>query len=602
MQIHTLLGRAFFLLCFAQTAGLIAQEPTAPSGKTITIQKKIVRPDGTSEEETIQKKGQAAEAFDIEDYLRENDQPGVRISIVEESADGEYRRSIQRDGRRAGQVARDVEEALEVAGRAVDATIREVRILTDDRRGFLGVEEDADEDAGEKGLTVEVIRCSAAANAGIKSNDVIRSINDLPINDWGDLTAALRNQKAGDSVLVQYERDGKSVSTTVVLTTREEVYSGACAQTRRGYLGVIPTGKEGRSGVEIKVAEDGAAEKAGLQDGDRIVLLDDAEIKDWEDLEDFMAATQAGQQIKVSFARDGKRQAKEVTLTDKAPVLQLEELEDINFEAKEVTLMDKAPVLQLEELEDINFDRDWLPIEIDKRQKSACLGVFTAGEDAGARISGFTEASAAREAELEIGDVITAVNDRPIANQDDLWNAIAEYQPGDQVNVQFQRGEEVRTLQIALNACQSQNKVSITTQDEAGDREIRRFYTWKWGAEEAQRLRQNQVIVIHRDEAGELPAQDAPQAPAADRKLELRAFKMYPNPTAGLFTLEFSAKAEPVIVSLLDQSGRQLFREELNAFNGSYQQAFDLSAYAKETLIVQIIQGDQVFSEQIVLN
>jgi S1-C subfamily serine protease len=578
MQIHTLLGRAFFLLCFAPTTGLIAQEPAAPSGKTITIQKKMVRPDGTSEEETIQKKGQAAEAFDIEAYLRENDQPGVRISIVEESADGEYRRSIQRDGKRAGQVARDVEEALEVAGRAVDATIREVRILTDDRRGFLGVEEDADEDAGEKGLTVEVIRCSAAAQAGIKNNDVIRSINDQPVDDWGDLTDALRNQKAGDSVLVQYERDGKSVSTTVVLTTREEVYSGACAQTRRGYLGVSPTGKEGRSGVEIKVTEDGAAEKAGLQDGDRIVLLDDAEIKDWEDLEDFMATTQAGQQIKVSFARDGKRQAKEVTLTD------------------------KAPVLQLEELEDINFDRDWLPIEIDKRQKSACLGVFTAGEDAGARISGFTEASAAREAELEIGDVITAVNDRPIANQDDLWNAIAEYQPGDQVNVQFQRGEEVRTLQIALNACQSQNKVSITTQDEAGDREIRRFYTWKWGAEEAQRLRQNQVIVIHRDEAGALPAQDAPQAPAADRKLELRAFKMYPNPTAGLFTLEFSAKAEPVIVSLLDQSGRQLFREELNAFNGSYQQAFDLSAYAKETLIVQIIQGDQVFSEQIVLN
>ncbi len=578
MQIHTLLGRAFFLLCFAQTAGLIAQEPTAPSGKTITIQKKIVRPDGTSEEETIQKKGKAAEAFDIEDYLRENDQPGVRLSIVEESADGEYRRSIQRDGRRAGQVARDVEEALEVAGRAVDATIREVRILTDDRRGFLGVEEDADEDAGDKGLTVEVIRCSAAANAGIKSNDVIRSINDLPINDWGDLTAALRNQKAGDSVLVQYERDEKSVSTTVVLTTREEVYSGACAQTRRGYLGVIPTGKEGRSGVEIKVTEDGAAEKAGLQDGDRIVLLDDAEIKDWEDLEDFMAATQAGQPIKVSFARDGKRQAKEVTLSD------------------------KAPALQLEKLENINFDGDWLAFEIDKRQKSACLGVFTAGEDAGARISGFTESSAARAAQMEIGDVITAVNDRPIANPDDLWNTIAEYRPDDQVKVQFQRGNEVRTLQIALNACQAQNKVSITAQDEAGDREIRRFYTWKWGAEEAQRLRQNQVIVIHRDEAGALPAQDAPQAPAADRKLELRAFKMYPNPTAGLFTLEFSAKAEPVIVSLLDQSGRQLFREELNAFNGSYQQAFDLSAYAKGTLIVQIIQGDQVFSEQIVLN
>ncbi|MGI9159001.1 MAG: PDZ domain-containing protein, partial [Saprospiraceae bacterium] len=561
MPINTFPLRAFLLLLLAPNAGLVAQEPAAPSDKTITIQKKIVRPDGTSEEETIQKKGKAAEAFDIEAYLKENDQPGVRISIVEESADGEYRRSIQRDGRRAGQVSREVEDALEVAGRAVDATIREVRIRTGDGRGFLGVEEDSDEDPGEKGLTVEVIRCSAAAMAGIRSNDLIRRIDDQPINSWSDLTSVLRGKKAGDSVAVEYERDGKSVSTVILLTTREEVYSGACAQTRRGYLGVSPTGKEGRSGVEIEVIEDGAAEKAGLQDGDRIVLLDDAEIKDWEDLEDFMSATQAGRQVKVSFSRDGKRLAKEITLTDKAPALQLEIVEN--------RLLD--------------LDRELVAIEIDKRQKSACLGVFTAGKEAGARVSGFTDSSAAREAQMEIGDVITAVNDRTIANQDDLWNAIAEYQPGDLVTVQLKRGEQTRSLKIALQACQSQNKVSITAQDEAGDREIRRFYTWKWGAEEAQRLRQNQVIVIHRDEAGALPVQDAPQAPAGDRKLELRAFKISPDAAAGLFTLQFSAKPEPVIVSLLDQSGRQIFREELNAFNGSYQQAFDLRDYAKGT-------------------
>lgn len=580
MPINTFLLRAFLLLLLAPTAGLVAQEPAAPSGKTITIQKKIVRADGTVEEETIQKKGKAAETFDIEAYLKENDQPGVQISIVEESADGEYRRSIQRDGRRTGQVARDVEDALEVAGRAVDATIREVRIRTDDGRGFLGVQEDSDEDSSEKGLTVEVIRCSAAANAGMKSNDVIRKIDDQPINAWSDLTNALRGKKAGDSVVIEYERNGTSVSTSIVLATREETYSGACARTRRGYLGVSPAGEEGKSGVKIHVVEDGAAEKAGLQDGDRIVLLDDAEIKDWEDIEDFLSASQAGQQVKVSFSRDGKRQAKEITLAEKARALQFEGLENINF----------------------NLDGDLFELEINERQKSACLGVFTTDEDAGARVTSFTDSSAARDAKMEIGDVITAIEDRPIQNQDDLWNAVAEYQPGDVVEVQLQRAAQTQSINVALKACQSQNKVSIIEQDDAGSREIRRFYTWKWGAEEAQRLRQNQVIVIHRDEAGELPAQDAPQAPAAARKLELRSFKIYPNPTTGPLTLEFSAKAEPVIVSLLDQSGRQLFREELNAFNGSYQQQFDLSAYAKGTIIVQIIQGDQVFSEQVVVN
>ena len=48
--------------------------------------------------------------------------------------------------------------------------------------------------------------------------------------------------------------------------------------------------------------------------------------------------------------------------------------------------------------------------------------------------------------------------------------------------------------------------------------------------------------------------------------------------------------------------GRQLFREELNAFSGRYEQQFDLSAHAKGAVLVVVQQGEKAFSEQIVVN
>jgi S1-C subfamily serine protease len=575
----------FMLLPWCATI-VRAQVPATPAEKKITIRKHYVRPDGTVEEESIIKNGKAAETFDIEAYLKENDQPGVSVSITEESADGEYRRSIQRDGNRSRQVARDVEKALEEAGRAVDIAVNEVRVLTDDGRGFLGVQVDSDEDPEEEGLIVEIVRCSAAAAAGLKSNDKIMSINGIKIDRWSDLNNALKGGKPGDRVDIRYERNGKADKVEAVLTTRKAAYASDCTRNQRGYMGISPDGGDGgKPGVKVRVSEGSAAEKAGMQDGDRIILLDDQEIRDWEDIEDFMSDTQAGRKVVVSFSRDGKRYAKEIILDEKAPMFLVEGLEDL-------------------ENMNFNFDNwDWNDVEINEREKSTCLGVYSSGEENGARITEFTESSAAREADMQVGDMITAVNGQAVKSHDDLWDEIAKYQPGDVVEVQVQRNEQNQTVNVTLKACQDQNKVSIITKDDAGSNEARSFYTWKWGTDEEQRLRRNQVITIHRGEDGDQPAaSDTPQQPAADRKLELRSFKAYPNPTSGPLTVEFSAKAEPVIVSLLDLSGRQLFREELNAFNGNYRQQFDLSEYAKGTVVVQIIQSDQVFTEQLVVN
>lgn len=67
-------------------------------------------------------------------------------------------------------------------------------------------------------------------------------------------------------------------------------------------------------------------------------------------------------------------------------------------------------------------------------------------------------------------------------------------------------------------------------------------------------------------------------------------------------TVEFHGAPVATIVSLLDMRGRQIFREELNMFNGEYKQPFDLSEYAKGTVIILVQQGEKSFTEQVVIN
>ncbi len=83
--------------------------------------------------------------------------------------------------------------------------------------------------------------------------------------------------------------------------------------------------------------------------------------------------------------------------------------------------------------------------------------------------------------------------------------------------------------------------------------------------------------------------------------LELKEFKANPNPTNGLLNVYFKGDAEPTTISVIDISGKGIFTTRLTNFNGAYNETIDLSSYNKGLLILQIRQGDRVYSEKIVL-
>jgi len=66
----------------------------------------------------------------------------------------------------------------------------------------------------------EVTPSGPAQRAGLRSGDVVRSVDGSPISEPDDITGALDGRQPGDSVTVEVERDGKRQQFDITLGTR----------------------------------------------------------------------------------------------------------------------------------------------------------------------------------------------------------------------------------------------------------------------------------------------------------------------------------------------------------------------------------------------
>jgi len=566
--VGTLLATAFILMPWC-ISPLFSQQNNAD--KSIVITKRSVDADGSEVVETIIKKGKATENFNVEEYIRNNRSDKVQLDVRVEEGNTENNILVHPGGmQKVSKWSSDVE----------------------DTSAFLGVEEDSDEDENQPGIVIQIVRGAAAEKAGLLTNDLITSLDGQKMTRWSDLSRVLKSKKPGDKLAIVYERNGKNATTEAILTTRSEVKKDT--KHARGFLGV--TGEDDNDkelGVAVRITPRSAAQKAGLEDGDVIVSLNDTPIMDFEDIGDFMDATKPGDKVQVGYEREGKRNTVEATLG---------EHKSWDWEAWSQNLNNTLN----------NKTWNWDNYDVNVREKEACLGVYTGaatlGEKSGAQISSFTDESAAREVQMAEGDLILSVNGQRVQGHEDLWNEIAKYKPSDKVKVEYLREGKTLQVEAALKACRdNSSRVEIRETDEGGDKISREFLTWNWGNDEQKRMQERRVITIHKGEgdAPEITNQAPPSsepAAATDRKLKLESFRAFPNPTAAQVTIAFKGEPVATTVALFDASGRQLFREEMNAFSGDYFQQFDLTEYAKGTIVVRVQQGDKVYSEQIIVH
>jgi S1-C subfamily serine protease len=547
------------------------------SGKVVTITQRSVEADGTEHIETFIKKGAAAENFNAEQYVQQHRKPGLDIEVQVKDAPQKNTAAAPASPAAPAPPSGGAFGVSPATPSAITTTLAGAA----DNCAYLGVSQDEDEDPDEAGLKVEVIKGTAAEAAGLQCNDIILSLNKRPVNKWSDLSEIISKARPGDQIAIKYRRDDQEFETDARLTRRNEVPTTE-AETK-GFLGVSPAYPSApvQTGQPVNITPKSAAEKAGMKNGARLLRLNDTEINDFEDISDFMNHTRPGQNIKITFEQEGRVQNAAVVLGS-----------------------EKGWDWTNWNLGNVKLDN----INVQVREKPACLGVYTntgvtendeAGPQIGAQINEFTENSAARDASMQQGDIITAVNKSSIRNHDDLWNELAKFQPGDKVTVNYLRDNERFTVTATLKGCKDNaSEVIMNDTDDAGDNQSRTFYIWNWGAEDDEKVRERRVIPIRKGE-GDTPRVSGNLNP--QKTLELQNVRIQPGSTKGQVELQFGSAALPTVVSLFDTAGRQLFREELNAFDGNYQQQFDLSDLSGSTILFHIQQQDKVYSEKYTL-
>jgi S1-C subfamily serine protease len=120
-------------------------------------------------------------------------------------------------------------------------------------------------------LVAGVAPGSAADRAGVKTGDIITSINGTNMKDAGELRNTIGMLRVGDKVEIGLLRDGKSRRVTALIAERSELESANAVDISKGLegaeLGDAPDG-----GVLVKAVQEGSpAAQNGLRTNDLIV-------------------------------------------------------------------------------------------------------------------------------------------------------------------------------------------------------------------------------------------------------------------------------------------------------------------------------------------
>lgn len=221
-----------------------------------------------------------------------------------------------------------------------DAPLAEKEKIT---KPLLGVYIDESRNGDGVKLT-GVVSGKGSEKAGLQSGDIITHINGQAVNNVYDLRNELNKYQPGQAVNVNYSREGRVSGAPVTLseTSTWETKRNPC----KVFIGVQLGGHNfaGR-GVNIDGIIPGwPAEQAGLQAGDIIVALDDAEVNTFDELLTERNKHLPGEYFTLSILRGGK----EMDIDGQFLVCQEEEIpqEEI-VEMEEVT--EVSPIVEIPE-------------------------------------------------------------------------------------------------------------------------------------------------------------------------------------------------------------------------------------------------------------
>jgi S1-C subfamily serine protease len=121
-------------------------------------------------------------------------------------------------------------------------------------------------------LVAGVAQGSAADRAGVKTGDIITSINGTVMKDAGELRNTIGMLRVGDKVEIGLLRDGKPRKVTALIAERSEIESANAVDINKGLEGAELADAPDAGGVLVKTVQEGSpAAQNGLRANDLIV-------------------------------------------------------------------------------------------------------------------------------------------------------------------------------------------------------------------------------------------------------------------------------------------------------------------------------------------
>lgn len=189
-----------------------------------------------------------------------------------------------------------------------------------------------------------------------------------------------------------------------------------------GKLGVYMKDNEKDKGAEItEVEEKSAASKAGLQKGDIITKVGDKKVTDAESLTDAVKSYKAGEEVTVTYLRDGKTKTAKAKLDKRSGTVAWKN--DFAPEMRSFNLDLGRGLAPLQELRDMPFENFGHAYVWGGNRK---LGVKIQDleEGDGVKITDVEDSSIAAKAGLKKDDVILEVAGNKIADTNDARETI----------------------------------------------------------------------------------------------------------------------------------------------------------------------------------
>lgn len=347
----------------------------------------------------------------------------------------------------------------------------------------------AQEDAPDpnQGILVAAVQPDSPADAaGIVRGDIIQAINEEPVDRVPDLMQIMQDVEAGDELALRVLHGDELRTLTVTLGADDEspvlgiVPIGADSMLGAGRQGLpfggefqLPDGtaqlppledfmqRMGTPGALIvEVVPGGPADEAGLQAGDVIVAVEGDELTADSELADVIAAYAPGDEITLEIAQSN-------VITDSEGTDEENGADTETFQVV-VTLGENEAGgallgVRYSPTGALQFSPDMLPFELpfgepqnrgpqnrgpqnDEPQDSEPLD----RENQQVVVMQVAPDSPAAQVGLAVGDVITAVDGEEIRLPQELVDAIAQYEPGDEVTLSVlgADGEEMELVVV----------------------------------------------------------------------------------------------------------------------------------------------------------